>query len=155
MNKLEKKFVMKNIETYYHASPIPNLDKIGIDPNAEPHVSSQKQGWVYLGSLNYIYTQYMAYAKTGTYYIYQVDVTGLTLDDDLAGDQVRTRDYINPSRVTVNTSVHNVVQIHPLADDYRIWVSSRKNRKRKHEQAKNKGKTTRSKSAYSRNHKAT
>lgn len=116
---------MKSISKFYHASPFDNLDQIGIDPNAKPHVSGQRQEWAYLGSLDYIFRQYLRCAKTGIYYIYWVKAEGLNLDCNLAGDQVRTQDYIDSSRVILKMAVKNVEKIIPDCENYLSWWQSR------------------------------
>jgi len=107
---------------YYHASQVTNLDETGIFPNANPHVSRDVQDHVYLGSLSYVTDQYLKYAKSGQYHIYQVDTTGLKLDKDLPGEQVRTAVSIDPSRVELVDTIENEPDLHPRELDYRKWM---------------------------------
>jgi len=116
---------MKSIDKFYHASPYADLDEVGIDPHADPHVSGERQEWAYLGSLDYIFQQYLRYAKTGIYHIYLVDVGGLDLDHNLAGDQVRTADFIDGSRVTLTMGVINEDSKQLDSEEYLEWWQSR------------------------------
>lgn len=120
------KIAQSNI--FYHASPIDNLDVVGIDPNASPHISREVQGWVYLGSEDYVIKHYLGYAKEGLYYIYTVDVNGLTLDENIHGEQIRTKDFIEPKRVTKKMTVKNSPHKHPLEEEYLEWWE-KKNKK--------------------------
>lgn len=82
--------------TWYHASPRDDLEKLGINPRAKPLVSYRTQGWVYFGTLQYLEEQYFKYAPKMTYYIYEVDVSDLPIDDTpLPGDQIRTGAYVS------------------------------------------------------------
>ena len=81
-------------EKYYHASPLNNLNKIGISPKADPHVSREPQNYVYLGTIEYM-DEYLSYATEGEYNIYEVDTTGISLDENLpAGQEIYFDGYI-------------------------------------------------------------
>ena len=111
--------------THYHASPHPNLHTIGIRPDADPHVSINHQGWTYLGSLDYITNHYLKYARSGTYYIYKINTSGYDINGDLPGEQVRTREYIDPSDVSLLKVVVNEPERHPQEAEYAEWYRSK------------------------------
>jgi len=106
---------------YFHASPINNLDVVGISPSATPHLSNDCCWNVYLGSYDYIINHFLEYAKADTYYIYKVNTSGLSLINDLPGEQVRTQDYIHPEAVRLFKTVDNRPLEHPRIDEYREW----------------------------------
>ena len=110
---------------WFHASPIDNLNIIGIDPEALPHVSNDKQGYVYMGSKEYILNQYLKYAHKGIYYIYQVNTSNITLDRNLPGEQVRTKEFIDPSRINLIEKINNEPEKHPLEREYLEWYNSK------------------------------
>lgn len=115
---------MNNI--YYHASPLNNLDKYGIDPKASPHVSRDTQNFMYLGSLDYIKNHYLDYAKNGTYYIYKVDITNIPIDNTrLPNDQIRTNSFIKPNSIILVEVLENEPIKHPREDEYREWVEEK------------------------------
>lgn len=55
---------------YYHISRQVNLDLKGIEASSETTVTKNESGWIYLGTLKYIKTQYLKYAPKGTYFLY-------------------------------------------------------------------------------------
>jgi len=75
---------------WFHASPINNLHEIGLIPGKKPTVTKRATPWTYLGSLNYIKSQYLKYAPKGKYYIYEVFDDIVIDDTKLAGEQIRT-----------------------------------------------------------------
>lgn len=119
--KTFKQYITEGIE-YYHASQLPDLERLGINPKATPHVSRMPQGYVYLGSLDYVMNDYLDYAKKGKYYIYKVNTTGLKLDTKLAGDQARTTQFIEPGRVRLVNVVENEPSVHPREQEYLAWA---------------------------------
>ena len=108
--------------TYYHASPDPNLDKKGLNPNSIPLISMDRQNYVYLGSLNYILDHYLAYAPSNKYYIYKVDVTGLTIDDNLPGEQIRIRNNIDSHRVELFDIINSQKKFNEREEEYIEWA---------------------------------
>jgi hypothetical protein len=57
-----------------HASPNPDLHKLGITPNANKTCCRFNDGYVYLADLNYLESQYFQYCPKGIYYIFEVDI---------------------------------------------------------------------------------
>lgn len=107
----------------YHASQRPDLMKRGIVAGA-PHVSYGQQSAVYLGTYDYVIEDYLDYAKRGTYYIYEVDVDGLHLDDNLPDGQFRIYQEIEPRRVLrVVTTIDNEPDKHSREDEYLAWYN--------------------------------
>lgn len=91
----------------YHVSPVDNLHRIGIMVGKPTTCSVWKKSQhVYVGSLNYIFTQYLKYAPKQRYYLYEVDVEGLYLEKLPAGEQWRTHQVI-PERVELIGVVYN------------------------------------------------
>ena len=87
---------------WFHASPKDDLHITGIDPAAKPLVSRRVQNYVYFGSLDYIEDQYLRYAPKGDYYVYEIDTGGLSIDPtELAGEQIRTWDFVKSNAVTL------------------------------------------------------
>ena len=107
---------------YYHASPRCDLNNIGISPDAPPHVSMAYQGWVYLGTYDYIFNEYLKYAAQCTYYVYRINTSaGYNFDRSLPGEQIRTQDTIKPCDIKMFTKVSNTPVVHPRTDEYKEW----------------------------------
>jgi hypothetical protein len=115
---------------HFHVSPKHDLHLKGLDPQAEPHVTQTKAGWVYLGSDDYIHNQYLKYAKPGTYYLYKIDTRGLEADHaPLTPGQQRYEAKIEPARIkkisVINTSkTHDTGGKHPDEQAYLNWYNS-------------------------------
>lgn len=93
--------------TWLHASMRSNLDLVGIKCFSAPLVSYKKSPYVFLGTLDYLVKQYFKYAPKGEYYLYEVDVEGLSVDTSPVGNQVKIAGDINASRV-VRHSKHRI-----------------------------------------------
>lgn len=87
------------MKTWLHASPIENLDNVGIKCLAAPLVSYRKSPYVFLGTMDYLISQYFKYAPKGRYYLYSVDIVGLTVDTSPAGEQIKVLGNIGPGRI--------------------------------------------------------
>jgi hypothetical protein len=126
--KFKEWLIEQSVDTVlYHASKQPNLDKKGIIPStmgADAHVSYRNQPWVYLGSKDYVYEEYLKYAKEGTYYVYAVDASSLDVDHNLPGNQVRVSGKIDPNRVKLVDEVSNSPDKHPQENDYLSWYKN-------------------------------
>jgi len=58
----------------YHASYVPTLHKDGLKPNQSPVCCNRSVDCVYLGSNDYLDSQYFEYCPKGIYYVFEVDV---------------------------------------------------------------------------------
>jgi hypothetical protein len=84
----------------YHASKLGDLERTGLQTGT-PTLNNRltKSQKIYLGTLNYVKTQYARYTKPGTYYIYEVDTEGLDLEEFMLGEQWRTGQNVAPGRL--------------------------------------------------------
>ena len=64
----------------YHASPFPELHKTGININCKPTCCKNSISAVYLGSLEYLDSQYFRYCPKNVYYIYETSVDDYRLE---------------------------------------------------------------------------
>ena len=64
----------------YHASKSGMLHVDGIRTNVEKNCCNFNDGYVYLGSLEYLNEQYFSYCPKGLYYIFEVQVDFLKLE---------------------------------------------------------------------------
>lgn len=87
------------------------------------------QGYVYLGTKNHIKDHYLNCAKKGTYYIYEVNVDGLKIKNDLPGEQFRTTEYIEPKRIKLIDIIENNPEKHPREEEYLNWYNEFKKQK--------------------------
>lgn len=96
----------------YHASPVSNLHVTGLIPGSDPQTSRWRMPHTYLGSLDYLLSDFFNYCKPGLYYLYSVDVSTTTLEEwDAPGEQWRTTEAIGAKQVNLCFTVD--VQIRP------------------------------------------
>ena len=91
-----------NVGVAYHASPKDNLDAIGLSPNQTPvnkYIKNKRSEYIYLGSKNYIFTQFFNYTGPGIYSLYEINTSGLNLEPLPTGEQWRTTDPIETNRI--------------------------------------------------------
>lgn len=88
-----------------HCSPVPNLDTLGLIPNSKPSTARARMSHIYLGTWNYLCSDFFHYCKPGRYYLYEVSTVGLPLDDSCPGEQYRTSTPVCPSRITLKASL--------------------------------------------------
>ena len=90
----------------YHVSPIGNLHTEGIKSGVRPNVGRYSSPWVYLGTLDYIFTQYFSYAPKGRYFLYEVNTEGLKLEYPTEG-QAKILGNISAQRIRLIKEIHN------------------------------------------------
>ena len=93
----------------YHVSPVSNLDELGILTGVKTlHNYYEKfSRFVFLGTLDYIENHYLKYSEEGTWYVYEVDCTGLHLTQLPTDDQWKYGDDIPPNRIKCVKVVDN------------------------------------------------
>ena len=89
---------------WYHLSPTRDLDIQGISPGTvvgKAVAARKPMPHAYLGTLEYIETQYLSYVPRGTYHLFRVTTEGLVLQAVPAGpNQVKVSDTIPAQQVT-------------------------------------------------------
>jgi hypothetical protein len=111
----------------FHASPRSDLARVGLRPLSQPHVSITPSEWVYLGTRRYVMEHYLPDAKQGIYYLYEVDVTDMQIDDNLPGEQVKTCEHVDPDRIVIVDIIENFPVRHPREFEYAMWHASMSN----------------------------
>ena len=87
--------------TFYHISPISDLDERGLAVNVKTlHGYYEKfNRFLFLGTLDYIENHYLKYAKKGKWFVYEVDCSDLQLMELPTKDQWKYGDDISSDRI--------------------------------------------------------
>lgn len=90
----------------YHASRNPDLLQLGIKKNQPTSCSIYDLSMhVYVGTLDYIYNQYLKYCPKGTYYIYEIEVDLNDFEELPAKGQWRTTKDLMPQKIVDKVEV--------------------------------------------------
>ena len=65
----------------YHASPYGMLHREGVKCQQKTTCSRFNDGYVFLGSLEYLNEQYFKYCPKGTYYIFEINIDESRLEE--------------------------------------------------------------------------
>ena len=85
----------------YHASPISDLDKCGLEVNVKTlhNYYERFSRFIFLGTLDYIENHYLKYSNKGKWFVYEVDCSNLDLIQLPTHDQWKYGDKIESDRV--------------------------------------------------------
>jgi hypothetical protein len=87
----------------YHASLYPMCHQKGILHGVKKTCCNFDDGFVYLGTKEYLEEQYFKYCPNGTYYIFEVDIDRSDLEYIDRVDHYRHRGNIDPEYVKPNS----------------------------------------------------